>query len=284
MKKSLFWLIAVVLILGAGFYLWSRPGLTPAPSAPPPVASEDQPFPSDAIDAPSAMRHPLPRLTDIRDDASTLSSPSEKPADPAASPAPPPALPKLAASDPVLVQALDGLLDTDELANLIHRDAVIRRAVLTVDNLDRHRLSLEKRSAPSPAGLFLVREQGDGYILSPENYARYTPYVHLAEAVDINQLVRLYVRYYPLFQQAYEDLGYPSRHFNDRLIEVIDHLLAAPRINGPIQLVRPHVLYRFSDPALEALSPGRKILVRMGPENADRIKARLRDLRQALTG
>ena len=38
----------------------------------------------------------------------------------------------------------------------------------------------------------------------------------------------VYERLYPLFQQAYEDLGYPGKYFNDRLVEVIDHLLQTP--------------------------------------------------------
>jgi hypothetical protein len=44
--------------------------------------------------------------------------------------------------------------------------------------------------------------------------------------------------------------------FNDRLIEIMDHLLAAPEIEGPIELVQPKVLYRFADPELEKRSWG----------------------------
>jgi hypothetical protein len=67
-------------------------------------------------------------------------------------------------------------------------------------------------------------------------------------------------------------------------VEAIDDLLAAPEIPGAIKLVRPKVLYLFADPALEELSAGQKIMIRMGVENAVRIKARLREFRQELTG
>ena len=43
----------------------------------------------------------------------------------------------------------------------------------------------------------------------------------------------MYKQYYPLFQQAYVDLGYPEGYFNDRLVEVIDHLLATPGRDRP---------------------------------------------------
>jgi Protein of unknown function (DUF3014) len=48
--------------------------------------------------------------------------------------------------------------------------------------------------------------------------------------------------------------------------------------------VQPKVLYQFADPELESRSAGQKILMRMGPVNESRVKAKLRDIRKALTG
>jgi hypothetical protein len=90
----------------------------------------------------------------------------------------------------------------------------------------------------------------------------------------------LYVRFYPLCQQAYVDLGYPNGYFNDRLVEVIDHLLAAPEMTGPIKLTVSHVLYEYADPEIEARSAGQKLLIRMGAENAAQVKAKLREIRR----
>jgi hypothetical protein len=86
-----------------------------------------------------------------------------------------------------------------------------------------------------------------------------------------------------LFQQSYQNLGYPNGYFNDRLVEVIDVMLATPDPKGPIQLVRPNVMYTFADPALEARPAGQKLLIRMGPENAQAIKAKLKELRTIIT-
>ena len=47
-------------------------------------------------------------------------------------------------------------------------------------------------------------------------------------------------------------------------------------------LTRPNVLYEFADPALEAQSAGRKLLLRMGPGNAARVKMKLRDMRDRI--
>ena len=93
----------------------------------------------------------------------------------------------------------------------------------------------------------------------------------------------MYRRFYPLFQKSYERLGYPNAYFNDRVVEIIDHLLETPEAETPTRLVRPHVLYEFEDSDLESLSSGQKLLIRMGSEHAAYIKRALRGLRSRIT-
>jgi hypothetical protein len=95
-------------------------------------------------------------------------------------------------------------------------------------------------------------------------------------------LLSRYARFYPFFQEQYENLGYPTRYFNDRVVEVIDHLLATPEVEEPARLVQPRVLYEFTDPRLENLSAGQKILLRMGRTNQLKLKAKLREIRDRL--
>ena len=75
---------------------------------------------------------------------------------------------------------------------------------------------------------------------------------------DAAQVASVYKHFYPLFQQAYVDLGYPDGYFNDRLVEVIDHLLATPEVAGPIKLTQPGVFYQYADPSIEERSAGQK--------------------------
>ena len=121
-------------------------------------------------------------------------------------------------------------------------------------------------------------------IIGPQNAARYAPYVRILQAIDARKLVAVYSRFYPLFQEAYRQLGYPNGYFNDRLITCIDDLLAAPEPDGPIKLTQPKVLYEYADPDLEARSAGQKIMIRIGLDNERKIKAKLREIRSALTG
>jgi hypothetical protein len=130
--------------------------------------------------------------------------------------------------------------------------------------------------------LFAVGGEEDALVLSEENYSRYTPFVTLVARTDGRTLVEMYRRYYPLMQEAYVELGNPDTVFETRVREVIDHLLATPDVTEPIALAQPNVLYEYKDPALEELSAGQKILIRMGPEHRALIKSKLREIRTLL--
>jgi Protein of unknown function (DUF3014) len=116
-------------------------------------------------------------------------------------------------------------------------------------------------------------------VLNPRNAARYDSAVALFSQADPKALADTYRRYYPLLQQAYQDLGYPDGYFNDRLVEAIDDLLRAPEPAGPVILVQPKVLYEYEDAALEKLSSGQKLLLRMGVAHARAVKDKLRAVR-----
>lgn len=193
-------------------------------------------------------------------------------------------LPALAESDGLVGNAVSALVADPALRDVVVVNSFIRQIVATVDNLPREKVARRMVPLKPVAGSFLVVRQGEDLVLSPENEARYTPYVRLAEAVDAARLAAVYAHLYPLFDEAYRDLGYPDAHFNDRLVQVIDHLLATPRVDGPVRLVQPKVMYEFADPRLAGLSAGQKALTRMGTANAERIKAKLREIRVYLTG
>ena len=187
-------------------------------------------------------------------------------------------LPELDESDAEARAELAEAIGEDFVERFLVDSGLVRKIVVTVDNLPREKVSMRLRAVPAIPGPFLVRGPEDAYELDEDNYARYRPFVRLVERADVPRLVAAYRRYYPLLQEAWEELGYPSSQFNDRLREVIAHLMAAPEAEAPIRLTRPNVLYEFADPGLQSLSAGQKMLVRMGPDNAQALKAKLRDV------
>ena len=190
-------------------------------------------------------------------------------------------LPPLAESDGAIGDALAALFG-QRLPKFVYLDDMIHRIVATVDNLPRDHVSLSLLPVKPASGLPVTATIGESLALSPKNAERYQPYVRLAEALPTEPLVALYTRFYPLFQEQYENLGYPDKYFNDRVVEVVDHLLATPEVQEPVQLIQPGVLYQFADPKLENLSAGQKIFLRMGQANAAKLKSKLREIRRAL--
>lgn len=198
-----------------------------------------------------------------------------------ASPASPP-LPVLGESDRFMLDVLAGLIGNETLIKLFRPEKIIRNIVVTIDNLPRDRTPINAMPVHPAPGLFFVAGTENEPTIGQKNAARYASYMKIAAAIDARQLVELYVRLYPLFQQAYEDLGYPKQYFNDRLLVALDDLLAAPELKEPVKLARPKVLYLFADPALEKRSIGQRILVRVGGTNASIIKTKLREIKQEL--
>ena len=242
----------------------AEPSTAPSQPAQPSQPTADVQPPVIGASGASEVLHPLPAVP--------------PPADLAGKP-----LPSLPESDEAMKQGLAIPLGKQAaLGSIVISQDLARRIVATVDNLPRQKAGTKLLPVKAPASSFVAGRKGEVLTMGPANYARYTPYVKLAQAVDVKQLVALYVYFYPLFQQAYEELGYPKRYFNDRLVAVLDDLLAAPDVNGPVKLIRPKVMYEFADPELEALSAGQKVLIRMGPANAGAIKAKLRELRHEL--
>ncbi len=190
------------------------------------------------------------------------------------------ALPPLDDSDAYFLLALGAVFGAG-VGELFVEEALIDKFVATVDNLPRDHVAEKIRPAGRLAETFHAEASGsDGaWYLSADNYRRYDPLVRQLASADIEALVDTYRRFYPLFQESYERLGYPDAYFNDRVVTVIDHLLETPVPEEPIRLVRPHVLYEFADPELKALSSGQKLLLRMGSDHAATVKSRLSDLR-----
>ena len=274
MKQRTVWTISLALLsaLLAGLYWWQLEERTGPPnpsavSAPAPVSVA-----TPAASAPPAVQYPV--LAE-------------------APPAP-------AASEPItkppatLQESVVEALGEKAVLQWLEVDALAHRIVVTVDNMTRPHAPARYWPVHPTAGRFTTVPGAQADSIAPENAKRYVPFVAWVETLDTKRVVALYRRNYGLFQSAYENLGYPGRYFNDRLIEVIDHLLATPvpaepiavrlaRVRGPIEPVRPWVLNEFANEADEERSSGQKWLMRIGNDNAKRLQIKLREVRAELT-
>ena len=278
------WLIALLVLglIGLAWWWWmgrqqgSLPASVPVSTAP--AVPAPAPAPPPVITAPAPTPPAPPPVQNPIDDAGKAMA----------------ALPALEASDPVVRKALTDWLGDKTVNTLLRSDEFVRRVVVTVDNLGREHAAPRLWPVNPAPGKFIVAQRGAAEIAAPENAARYQAIVALATSMEPARAAALYRAHYPLFQQAYRELGYPTGYFNDRLVQVIDRLLATPEpaqppavrkveIKGELAAASPtSSFYEFVDPALDGLASGQKLLLRMGVENERKVKAQLRAFRAAI--
>lgn len=244
-------------------------------------------------DAPAKLRE-LPAL----EQPVVIEAPkvAEKPAytEPAVAARPEP-LPALNQSDVAVVAALQGL-NVDGLLQMVIPEEILRKFVRAVDAVEEGKLINEYRPIVSPKGALLVdsfrttvagSELGtttevEQFRMSEKNYKRYDTYASMLVLLDSDAAVATYNRFYPLLSEAYKEMGLTKGNFHSVLIRAIDSIIAAPEVSGDLNLVRPKVYFEFADPALEKLPATHKLMLRMGPENASRVKSSMKSLRAKL--
>ena len=274
--RSIALIVAALLALaaagGAAWWWWRGKPAAPPAVVVAPAAPAEAPASAPAAVAEAGPRHPM------------------APEPGASAPAP---LPALADSDGGVGDALAQLLGRSSVMTFLVGEGFVQRCVVTIDNLARP--SAVPRLwpvQPTPGKLQRI-VAGDAELIAPDNAKRYAPFVAFVASVEPARAAALYRRFYPLFQPAYAELGYPKGHFNDRLVEVIDHLMAAPEpaqppavhlveVKGEVPSTRPWVRYEYADEKLESLSAGQKIMVRVGLDNERRLKGWLAGFRRAV--
>jgi hypothetical protein len=255
-NKPMIGVAAVVVVAGLGtaYYLHHRGAQTaPAPAIAQSVPAAAEPpieHPVPAAGGETASKVPLPALED---------------------------------SDPPMRDALGDAIGADAVMRYLVPENIIRHLVVTIDNLPRQKVPVDRRPTVTVPGPFLADGDELHATLDPKNFARYEPLIAVLRGLDMQKTAQVYLRFYPLFQHVYQDLGYPNGYFNDRLVQVIDSLLKTPQPAGPLELTRPNVMYTFADPDLESRPAGQKLLLRMGPQNAAVVEDKLKELRVIIT-
>jgi hypothetical protein len=246
-RSPLVWIVAIAVALGlliAGGVWWSRRGGDAPPTAPP--SSDDAP--AVAADEPA--------------------------------PEPDVALPTLDQSDAVVRELVARLSSHPQLARWLVTDDLVRRVAGVVGNVawgedPRTHLPFLRPSAP-----FRVHQAGETAIVDPSSFERYDLAVEVFTSLDAPGTAALYRRLRPLLAEAYGELGYPGT-WDEAVRNAVRVVLATPAVPEQTELARDVVTYHYLDPDLEALAPAQKLVLRAGPGNAERLKAKLRELASA---
>ncbi len=262
-------LVIIVLALALSIF-WQKNLDTPPPDQQqavlsPPV-TEKQPI----VHYPVATIAPTGQETPSKD----KQSPAEVPL--------PKILPTVQQSDKSIQEAFSNLKIEPSLFKLLLLENFIQRLVVSIDNLPEKRLPRVHLPLVPPTSRFIASGTTEAPQTSSRNHKRYSAYLELLESLDHQRVIKIYAHFYPLFQTAFEQLGYKNAYFNDRLIYVIDHLLETPNPSEPLLMAQPSVLYTYADPLLEELSAGQKLLLRIGPRQRLKVMNSLKSYREKL--
>jgi hypothetical protein len=157
-------------------------------------------------------------------------------------------------SDGTVKTKLLSLTDYDAFARLLINEALLERFVIMTNTLAE----------------------------DPASYKRYAPYVEVFESLETGSLLQLYQEYKPAINNIFAEIGRPLGSFDEKLKDAIDVLLDTPEVPVPVEVFTDSVMYKFADSQLESLTAPQKQLLRTGPENMRRIKAKLREIKETL--
>ncbi len=279
-SSNRFALIAIVLVIllsAAGYYYYSKddsPKLIPNAPIVLPEPPSSEPLTLETT--------PEPETTTEVSETPAVTTPTDTNATPVEPQVPAEIVPSLPESDAFVHQKALALISNNVVGSSLVNQDIIRQFVVFVDNLAQGELTRKVSPIKGPEKLFTVSEITNKVYLNPESYHRYDAYATVIANMDEQSLMHTYKQLTPLFDEAFAELGYSNAKFNDRMLQAIKVMLAAPIIEEPIELSSISVNYRFVDPNLEALPSAQKLFIRMGPENTRKVKAALRKMENQL--
>ena len=185
-------------------------------------------------------------------------------------------------SDGTVKTKLLSLSDYDAFARLLINEALLERFVIMTNTLADEQIAANNRVLVPPEKPFRTYRQADKEWIDPASYKRYAPYVEVFESLETESLLKLYQEYKPAIEEIFAEIASPSYSFDEKLEEAIDVLLDTPEVPVPVEVFTDSVMYKFADSQLEKLTAPQKQLLRTGPENMRRIKAKLREIKESL--
>lgn len=185
-------------------------------------------------------------------------------------------LPPLDASDPAVRELIAKLSSHPRVAAWLTTDGLIRNFAVVTVNIADGRGPADHLKTVAPAGPFQARTEGSTITLDPRSYSRYDGHAEAVGGLDARGVARLYATLEPRIDDAGKELGIAN--FDATLERAIVALLRTPIVEGDVRLNADSVSHKFSDPALESLTPAQRQFLRMGPRNMRIVQGKLREI------
>ena len=199
----------------------------------------------------------------------------EPPAEPLPEPDP---LPKLDESDDAIRDAIADIpLGTAGQQYLLPGN-IIERSTSVVYLMAEGEVPYKLLPIARPKVAFPITDDGLQVTADPEGHARYGALAVWIQSLDVESLLAAVDWLLPLFREAWSFYGESESSFDQSVLYALDLIIYTPEVDtSDARLFRKEAVWLYEDPALEALPPIQKQLLRMGPANAATIKAKARE-------
>ena len=231
---------------------------------------EEEPAPT--VTAPPPEPPPTPVVTEIEEPAP---EPPPPPPEPVEEP-----LPRLEESDDAVRDAVGDIpLGTAGQQYLIPGN-IIERSASLIYLMAQGDVPYKLLPVSRPKAAFPISDDGTQVVTDPTGFERYDALTQWLQSLDLESLLSSLEWFIPLFREAWSYYGEDPAAFDMAVVMTLDLVIATPEIDlSEARLIRKEAVWIFEDPAVEGLAPIQKQVLRMGPENAEVVKAKAAEAR-----
>ena len=229
---------------------------------------EEKPAPT--VTAPPPAPPPAPVVAEIEEPA-----PEPPPPEPVKEP-----LPRLEESDDAVRDAVGDIpLGTAGQQYLIPGN-IIERSASLIYLMAQGDVPYKLLPVSRPKAAFPISDDGTQVVTDPAGFERYDALTQWLQSLDLESLLSSLDWFIPLFREAWSYYGEDPAAFDMAVVMTLDLVIATPEIDlSEARLIRKEAVWIFEDPAIEGLAPIQKQVLRMGPENAEIVKAKATEAR-----
>ncbi len=257
-------LMAFLLAAAAGAAYYFGLGDTPD-------TARGEPEPPEA----TTISSPPPSPPLIGDDTAAIEEEANAaPAEPALPEPVTPPLPRLSESDDAVRDALGAIpLGTPGQQYLLTSN-IIERSSSALYLMAQGDVPYKLIPIARPKISFPISDDGLEVTADPEGFSRYDSLSSWLRQIDIAAIIDALHWFVPLFREAWSFYGDSPEEFDAAVLNTLDAIISTPEIDlSEARLIRKEAVWIYEDPAIEALAPLQKQILRMGPDNALIIKA-----------
>ena len=246
---------------------------------------ESLPYGSKTPETPAiaAPAEPLPEIEVVVEPTSSVEpepEPEQEPEPEVLSELPAP--PTLTEANGQLSSGLWTFSPSPVAATFVSAPNLIERLIAIIDNLRQGFVPYKLLPVGRPEASFSFIDDGLGVTINPKSFDRYDGLAQLISDIDTEALVSAYTAFELAANEAWDTLGYETPKLESAVLAALETVILAPETDLDARLYKVEANWVYEDPALEALSPLEKQLMRMGPINAERVKEKAREIRGAL--